>query len=76
MSADGGDGVEPLDFKRCACGRQHSFAAWLSLRLCGYVGKRVTGGEWEAVELRHCPCGSTIGVVVRWQPNAIQEDEP
>ena len=60
--------------KTCACGRKHAMDSWLSLTLKGYVGKRTTGGEWEALELRNCHCGSTLGVVLVWRPRAMLGD--
>ena len=46
--------------KTCACcGAAHDLAAWLSLRLRGHQIDAV-----EDLELRDCPCGSTLAVVV------------
>lgn len=59
---------EAIGARLCACGRQHGGASWLALRLRGYSGRRDTGREWEALELRECHCGQLLGVVVRWQP--------
>ncbi len=51
---------------RC-CGRTYDVHEWLGLQLCGYVGAVRSGGKLRAVELRHCRCGSTIGVEVERQ---------
>jgi len=48
--------------KRCRkCGTAHSREAWAALR---YVGLQDLS-EGEVMELRHCPCGSTIGIEVQ-----------
>lgn len=46
--------------KTCACGRELTLAEWLALP---------HGGIWridtlETLELRNCPCGSTISLPV------------
>lgn len=46
--------------KRCACGRRHAPLEWLTLPLVGVWPEEETGGA--ALELRNCPCGSTIAV--------------
>lgn len=46
--------------KRCACGRVHDPAAWAALPLVGIQDPE----EPDAIELRNCPCGSTIAVRV------------
>uniref|UniRef100_A0A6M3ILP8 Uncharacterized protein n=1 Tax=viral metagenome TaxID=1070528 RepID=A0A6M3ILP8_9ZZZZ len=57
-------------FKRCACGRTYTAAAWRGLPLAGTSlnnpslesdGPPVAGMAWP-LELRHCACGSTIAV--------------
>jgi hypothetical protein len=45
--------------KRCGCGRCFTRAQWRELQ---YVGAQVD--DIETLELRNCPCGSTIAVVV------------
>jgi hypothetical protein len=39
------------------CGRDHDDVAWQQLEYCG-----VMSDEVESLELRHCPCGSTLSV--------------
>ena len=50
------------------CGRAHDAQGWSELRLCGYVGAYQAHGVRRAVELRHCECGSTIGLEVEVDP--------
>ncbi len=45
--------------KACACGRTFTAHEWSLLVL---VGEMVD--EVESIELRNCPCGSTIAVTV------------
>lgn len=47
--------------KSCGCGRTHTAEAWPSLPYCG-----VQKGDSEVadLQLRHCPCGSTLAVPV------------
>lgn len=45
--------------KRCRCGRAHDESAWKALPLVGEMGDEV-----ERVELRDCPCGSTITIEI------------
>ncbi len=51
--------------KRCGCGRTHDAAAWARLPL---VGRQHTPadayGPAETIELRNCPCKSTIAILV------------
>lgn len=63
--------------KQCSCGRSYDLPAWLALRLCGVVGKRLAGGSWRYCELRHCVCRSTIGVDLVWCPqgDATPDDD-
>lgn len=49
---------EPFS-KRCACGRTHNLAAWLALPDRGHQKDDV-----EDLELRDCPCGSTLAVLM------------
>ncbi len=39
--------------KRCSCGREYTRSGWKDLRVVGSMG---------AVELRNCPCGSSIAL--------------
>lgn len=47
--------------KKCGCGKQHDRISWNKLPLAGR-----TGGLYfdtvETIEMRNCPCGSTIAV--------------
>lgn len=45
--------------KRCGCGREHDAEAWARLPFCG-----VQEDAELRLELRHCPCGSTLAVVL------------
>lgn len=51
--------------KACGCGRKHSRSEWRRLH---FVGRTTTpeddDGPAETLELRNCPCGSTISVSV------------
>lgn len=52
-----------MNFKKCACcGRYTLAAGWSVLR---YVGEQ--GDEEETVELRNCPCGNTLAVVLEFR---------
>jgi hypothetical protein len=44
--------------KECRCGRSYDSDGWSSLPLSGYM----TNGADGELELRHCHCGSTIGI--------------
>jgi len=44
--------------KECACGRKHDAEVWRSLRWVGEIDNGRNVGE--RLELRHCPCGSTL----------------
>jgi hypothetical protein len=48
-----------MTLKRCGCGRCFTRAQWRELQ---YVGAQAD--DVETLELRNCPCGSTIAVVV------------
>ncbi len=51
--------------KRCACGREHFVGEWSGLPLVGYlVTPEDEKGPLERLELRNCPCGSTISIEV------------
>jgi two-component system cell cycle response regulator DivK len=43
--------------KRCECSREFTFDAWLALPLCGRM--HVPASD-TVLELRNCPCGSSI----------------
>jgi len=45
--------------KRCACGRTFTDHEWSLLQFLGTMVDEV-----ESIELRNCPCGSTIAVEV------------
>jgi CheY-like chemotaxis protein len=45
--------------KRCGCGRSYTHREWIALPLCGRM--HLPGGP-EILELRNCPCGSSLGV--------------
>lgn len=59
-------------FKRCRCGRTFTKAQWEELP---YVGVQPTYDErGSMLELRNCPCGSTIAVEMpskRWRENPV-----
>jgi hypothetical protein len=54
--------------KWCACGREYNAEAWPRLPLVGYLrnGRNAAG---ELLELRHCPCGSTIAIDYGEEPD-------
>ena len=45
--------------KRCGCGLAHDAPSWSALPLAGVMRDDV-----EAIELRNCPCGSTLAIQV------------
>jgi hypothetical protein len=47
------------DVKVCGCGRTYTAEQWSTLEMVG----RMFDVE-ETIELRNCPCGSTIAVTV------------
>ena len=62
--------------KTCGCGRAHDAAGWRALVVVGYCGAS-NGEASQRLELRQCPCGSTLAVDVpvesvelrvRWTP--------
>jgi hypothetical protein len=53
------DGPPPLLVRRCGCGREYDAASWRDLPFVGHQDDGV-----ESIELRNCPCGSTIAVHV------------
>ncbi|MGH7296902.1 MAG: response regulator [Polyangiaceae bacterium] len=52
-------GEATATFKACACGKVYTFETWRELPICGLM--RVPGRR-GAIELRNCPCGSSLGV--------------
>ncbi len=46
-------------FKMCTCGRTFDARAWAKLALCGTLED-----DAETLELRNCPCGSTLAIVL------------
>jgi hypothetical protein len=52
--------TRPAVVKRCACGRAFELSAWCALPLVGTHRDEVD--RKEDLELRSCPCGSTIAV--------------
>lgn len=59
LAADLSDGDYTIPPKVCSCGREHDAAAWAQLPFCG-----VQDDVDARFELRHCPCGSTIAVLL------------
>jgi CheY-like chemotaxis protein len=47
--------------KRCGCGQSYTRDRWLALPLCGRV--HIPGAS-RTLELRNCPCGSSIGIAI------------
>lgn len=43
------------DVKKCGCGREHTKEDWKQLPLVGVM-------QEDFLELRNCPCGSTIAL--------------
>ncbi|MBV9311531.1 MAG: hypothetical protein JOZ73_11900 [Solirubrobacterales bacterium] len=56
--------------KKCSCGRAHSRAEWFGLE---YLGPMELDEEHD-VELRNCPCGSTIALPVDRSSSEILYD--
>lgn len=54
------EGIEENFPKVCSCGASYTEATWKSLEIVG----EMHDGEGEAIELRNCPCGSTISIVI------------
>jgi hypothetical protein len=51
----------PFEPKYCRCGRAYSMLdTWRALPLVGYMPDE----DETDLELRNCPCGSTIAIVV------------
>lgn len=48
-------------FKTCGCGREYTAAGWQALPIKGYLLTEDDEGQYE-LEMRNCPCGSTIAV--------------
>lgn len=53
--------LAPDAFKICGCGRIFTRAAFDALPACGEQITEDEGGRYR-LELRHCSCGSTIGI--------------
>jgi hypothetical protein len=53
------DTIPVVPFKACSCGRAYTPETWKTLPLCG-----VQDDDVEIMELRTCPCGSTIAIVL------------
>ncbi len=51
-----------LPLKRCSCGREYTAEKFAALPCRGWVGCFWSDGKARAVELRQCPCESTIGM--------------
>lgn len=49
--------------KRCGCGKTFTAAEWAALPAPPKGG--IQADEWEIQEVRNCPCGSTLYVVVK-----------
>lgn len=47
--------------KECKCGRKFTALDWLDLPICGLMD---SGDDYTMLDLRHCPCRSTIAVEV------------
>jgi len=56
----------PVSFKVCGCGREHDAASWSDLPLVGFMDLDADGDE--RLELRNCPCGSTVAVELPAEP--------
>ena len=48
-----------MTIKTCGCGREYNQTAWLALVFVG-----LQADEVETLEIRNCPCGSSIAVVL------------
>lgn len=44
-------------FKSCSCGRQFTANDWLDLHSIGFMD---SGDDYTMLDLRNCPCGSTL----------------
>jgi hypothetical protein len=55
--------------KTCGCGRSYGRKSWRALP---FVGRQHTPkddyGPAETIEMRNCPCGSTLAVEVEGHP--------
>jgi hypothetical protein len=54
--------------KTCGCGRTYDRADWLALPLVGYMDDSV-----ECLELRNCPCGNTLAIVIDLSQDLLRE---
>ena len=59
----GGDSVNTWP-KICGCGREHYYGEWSSLEFVGYMPGVDDDGKDCRIELRNCPCASTLAIVV------------
>jgi hypothetical protein len=59
VKPDAGSSAGAPVVKVCACGRSYTAEGWQKLKLCG-----VSKNPVEVLVLRHCPCGSTIAIVL------------
>lgn len=49
--------------KTCGCGQQFTFLEWKNLQLVGHQHvAEDEHGPALSIELRNCPCGSTIAI--------------
>lgn len=62
---EGGAPVGPLFPKVCSCGASYDAEDWAELHL---VGVQDTGVE--ILEMRNCPCHSTISIILSASPRA------
>lgn len=53
--------ILPPPFKKCGCGKHFTMAQWNCLSLVGAQDYEEDGDQ--KLELRNCPCGSTIGII-------------
>lgn len=70
-----------VPFKTCGCGRVYDEAGWNTLPLCATTANpdgRMTFPWGEVQEMRNCPCGSTIVVVVEEgeKENPVKPTDP
>jgi hypothetical protein len=63
MSRDARDTLRPAGFwlRQCQCGSCFTHDEWARLALAGEMDGPEEG---QRIELRHCPCGSTISVLL------------
>lgn len=57
--------MENDDVCECGkCGTKYDSQSFRTLRLCGVSVFTYGDGSSEAIETRHCPCGSSVSVIV------------